>query len=244
MIRIGSPRSVVAAMTQGPLCSQSSQSEMKHLAISILQGLRTSQTSHFLLHVFSNNGCFLWEWIRYLIFGRDSLSAFHNLRKNLIGVVFDSAPAYYDGKVDSLQSALQFVSPPTERDYLLNITKSIDVNAMMHRFNDFWSGLCNDSSEIPQLYLYSMWDRLASAKRIEELIVHRKKMVGKENIIWNRVFLDSEHCCHLLKYPEDYDALIKIFLSFCTSQIYGACCDDNIENDSSTESSARLSSKL
>mmetsp|Transcript_16221 Transcript_16221/g.35055 ORF Transcript_16221/g.35055 Transcript_16221/m.35055 type:complete len:284 (-) Transcript_16221:809-1660(-) len=237
--RIASPRSVVAAMTKGP-SGHSSQLEMEQLAINILQELQTIQPPYFTLHLFSNNGCFLWEWIRYLLFGQDSpLSCadsnvdVHNLRLKLVGVVFDSAPAYYDGNTDTLESALHYVSSSTERNNLLEITKSLDVNVVKQRFDNFWSSLCNDSTDIPQLYLYSQCDKLASAEHLEKLIAHRKEFMG-ERKIWKHMFLDSEHCCHILKYPEEYDELIKQFLSFCTSQIGGACVD--AENDFSRRS--------
>ena len=218
LIRISSPRSVVDAMTEGP-SSSSQSSEMRNLAINTLKELQSLQPPFIIFHIFSNNGCFFWEWIRYLLFDneQDSISSANidvqGLRQKIVGVVFDSAPAYYDGKVHILQSALDYVSPETERNHLVNITKSLNPNVVQQRFRNFWNGMYNDSTNIPQLYLYSQCDKLASAEHIEQLIAHRKDMVGKRKI-WKHMFLNSDHCCHLLKYPEEYQGLIKCFVSF------------------------------
>ena len=123
LIRISSPRSVVDAMTEGPSSSSSQSSEMINLAINTLKELQSLQPPFIIFHIFSNNGCFFWEWIRYLLFDneQDSISSANidvqGLRQKIVGVVFDSAPAYYDGKVHILQSALDYVSPETERNH-------------------------------------------------------------------------------------------------------------------------------
>ncbi|KAL7543395.1 hypothetical protein ACHAXR_013321 [Thalassiosira sp. AJA248-18] len=212
LIRIGSPRSVVAAMTEGPSYGQSSKSEMKHLAINILQELQTKQPPHFVLHIFSNNGCFLWEWMRFLLYENDaplpSAAGYnidiHNLRGKLIGIIFDSAPAHYNGNTDTLQSALHYVSSVTERNHLMNVTKSLDAQVTKQRFDNFWNSLCNGMIDTPQMHLYSQSDKLASAKQLEKLIAYREKN-AREGKIWKHMFEDSEHCCHLMKYPEEYD---------------------------------------
>ena len=230
IIRIGSPRSVIAAMTEGPN-SKPSQSEMKHLAINTLREIQTMQPPHFIIHVFSNNGCFLWEWMRSLLLEQasalssaddSSIDLFHNLRQKLFGIIFDSGPAHYDGKTASLLSALQFVSPESERNILLGTAQSLDDNVVKKRFDEFWSGLCNDSTGIPQMYMYSQCDLLAPMMQLEKLIAHREKILRRDVVIRKHMFLDSEHCCHLLKYPEEYEVLVKQFLSLCTKK-----CDDN-----------------
>ena len=219
LIRIASPRSVIEAMTEGPSSSSSQSLEIKNLAINTLQELQTLQPPCIIFHIFSNNGSFLWEWIRYLLFDeQESLSSSANidvqcLSQKIIGVIFDSAPAYYDGKVHTLQSALDYVSPETERKHLLKVTKSLNPNIVRQRFRNFWNGMYNDLTNIPQLYLYSQCDELASAEHIDQLIVHRKDLVGKRKI-WKHMFLNSDHCTHLLKYPEEYQGLVKCFVSF------------------------------
>ena len=225
IIQIASPKSIVTTMSEGPSYSQpSSSSEMQHLAINTLKELQALQPPYFIIHIFSNGGCFLWECIRYILYEQDTLqqlSSTHNsidvsnLQQKLIGVIFDSAPGYYDGRIDDLQSALEYVSSDIERKDLLTMTKSLDQNVVHQRFTEFWNGLSNDSTNIPQLYLYSQYDHLTSVKHIEMLIECRKDLIGMKGKIWKHPFLDSEHCCHLLKYPQEYSKSIKEFLAFC-----------------------------
>lgn len=213
VIRIGSPQSLLNAMTMGP---QSSSEKSSSLTISLLTEIQSLQPPYFVIHIFSNNGCFLWEWIRYLLFESSSLDLTtvdtHNLRRKLIGVVFDSAPVYYDGKIDGLQSALQYI-PKKEKDHILQVAYTIDTHLLKQRFHEFWNGLCNDTIHIPQLYMYSTSDELASATEIERLIQYRKR----SNIVWKHNFTDSEHCGHILKYPELYHEKVEQFLDFCTT---------------------------
>lgn len=232
VIGIGSPRSVVAAMTEGPTYCQTSQSDMKSLAITLLRELQTIQPPHFVFHIFSNNGCFLWEWIRFLLFEQSSSSScfdstvdIHNLKRKLIGVVFDSAPAYYDGKIDTLRSALRYVPSSMERKHLLKIASTLDPRMVKQRFDDFWSGLCNDSTDTPQIYIYSQNDQLASAKEIDRLIAFRRDTIERRKI-WKHVFLRSEHCGHIQSHPEVYSGVIKQFLSFCVGQGRDMLCQD------------------
>ncbi len=231
IVRIGNPRSVMAALTEGPYSdiTSSSQSEMKNLSINLLQELRTLQPPQIVIHLFSNNGCFLWEWVRHVLFEQQDLSSSadfdsaldaQNLKQKLIGVIFDSAPAYYDGNTSAIQSAFQYLDSPTEKDRLLEIAKTLDPRAVKERFDSYWNGLRSDSTNTPQLYLFSERDALSSAQHIQELIAYRIDVLGKKNI-WKQKFPDSEHCAHLLKYPLEYQESVYQFLSFCeNNQFY------------------------
>jgi hypothetical protein len=235
VIRVGSPQSVLNAMTMGPTADptiiQSSSEMLSSLAISLLTEILSLQAPYFAIHIFSNNGCFLWEWIRYLLFDIDEQSSsldlstadIYNLRRKLIGVIFDSAPVYYNGNIVGLPSALRYI-PTKEKDHLLQIASTIDTHLIKRRFDEFWNGLCNDTTNTPQLYMYSSSDELASAKEIERLIQYRSNLKegSGSNIVWKYNFTDSEHCGHILKYPDVYYGKVKQFLDFCTNRRY---CD-------------------
>ena len=228
LIRIASPASVIHAMINGPPPSNtdigdvddnddnSSSSEMKHIAINTLQHIQQLQPPHFIVHIFSNNGCFLWEWIRYMLFHKSS----YNLQNKLLGIIFDSAPAYFHGKVDGLQSALEYVGDKEQRDKLIKLARSLDTNRVKRRHNKFWNGLRNDtygSENIPQLYLYSDCDKLANVKYLEELIAYRRQQMSGKERVWSRKFVGSSHCGHLKKYPTLYEESVGNFLEFCTA---------------------------
>lgn len=232
LIRIASPASVIHAVVDGPpdpntdilddahgndhnMCSSL---EMKHLAINTLQHIQQSQPPHFIIHIFSNNGCFLWEWIRYILFHQSNTFA---LKNKLLGIIFDSAPAYFHGKIDDLQSALEYVDNIEQRDKLIKMARSLNRDQVKHRHNQFWNGLCNDTyalDNVPQLYLYSDCDKLANVRYLEELIAHRRQQTtsGKERV-WSHKFVGSSHCGHLKKYPIVYEQSVRNFLEFCTT---------------------------
>jgi hypothetical protein len=232
IVRIGNPQSVLVALTDGPSSdknsSTTSQSELKHLAINLLQELHTLQPPQIVLHLFSNNGCFLWEWVRHLLFEQQDVSSScfdsaidaQNLKQKLIGVIFDSAPAHYHGNTSAIPSAFQYLDSPIEKDHLLGIAKDLDPQVVKQRFDSYWNGLRSDSTNIPQLYLFSESDALSSAQHIEELIGFRIDVLGKRNI-WKHKFSNSDHCAHLLKNPSVYEESVNLFLRFC---IDNHCC--------------------
>lgn len=232
LIRIASPESVLHAMVDGPPVpnahidaevdsndrnNNKSASEMEHIAINTLQHIQKLQPPHFIIHIFSNNGCFLWEWIRYILFFHESN---YNLQDKLIGIIFDSAPAYFHGKIDGLQSALEYVGNKEQRDKLINMARSLNPNQVKHRHDEFWNGLRDDtygSEHVPQLYLYADNDPLANVKYLEELIAYRRQQISRKERIWSRKFVASSHCGHLKKYPTEYEQFVRGFLEFCTS---------------------------
>lgn len=225
LIRIPSPAAVVHATVDGPPSpstdleenkSGDSSSEMKNMAINTLQHIQQLQPPHFIIHVFSNNGCFLWEWMRYVLFHQ---SWSYNLKNSFIGIIFDSAPAYFHGKIDVLLSALQHVDNKEQRDKLINTARSLDPNHVKRRHSEFWNGLCNDtytSENVPQLYLYSDCDPLTNVKYLEALIAHRRQQIsGEKKLVWSHKFVGSSHCGHLKKYPVKYEQSVGNFLEFC-----------------------------
>ncbi len=229
VIRIPSPAAVLHAMADGPSSPNTAldhklddngrntcSSEMKNIAVNTLQHIRQIQPPHFIIHIFSNNGCFLWEWMRYILFHQSS----YNLKNKLFGIIFDSAPAYFHGKIDGLLSALQHVGNKEQRGELINTARSLDSNQVKRRHNEFWNGLCNDtytSENVPQLYLYSDSDPLANMKYLEELIAHRRQQISGEELVWSNTFVGSSHCGHLKKYPAEYEQSVGNFIECCTA---------------------------
>lgn len=208
----GKHHSIDKLVTRQP----SSMLEMERLAIDTLQELQTLQCPRFIVHSFSNGGCFLWEWLRHMLFEQTPSSPVYSgidtlrLRQKLAGLVFDSAPAYYEIKMLTLESVLEHV-PSEEKERLLKTAKSFNKDAVGRRFDEYWSTLMSDQNDHPQFYLYSECDHLTCAKELEDLIRHRESLLGKGKISSHK-FLDSKHCSHLLKHPEEYKRLIQQFI--------------------------------
>jgi hypothetical protein len=242
MIRVASPESVIAAIQQGPgnpqLKSDTNTQpctgylqpsvQTKDLclqAFDVLHELQSRQCPQFVVHMFSNGGCFLWEWIAHILTQQhqsinwnDSSIDVRALRGRLIGCVFDSSPANYEGRPDGIVAVLQHVTPMTERNRLLEIAKRVDASAVNKRHDEFWNKMtCDRHLGAPELYLYSNNDKLTAHKPLQKLIEKRVEVLGKENVLAHN-FIDSEHCAHLLKYPEQYDSELRKFVAMCSSK--------------------------
>lgn len=193
---------------------------MKYLAINTLQHIQQLQPPHFIVHIFSNNGCFLWEWIRYILLHQSH--TYNHLQNKLIGIIFDSAPAYYHGKIGyDLLSALEYVDNKEQRDKLIKMARTFNPNRVKRRHDEFWNGLYNASvNDVPQLYLFSDCDKLCNVKYLEELIAHRRQQMSGKERVWSHKFVGSSHCGHLKKYPTVYELAVGNFLEFCGADGY------------------------
>jgi hypothetical protein len=243
LVRIAPPESVITATASGPSFKMSGGGDdshtssvntvrpsdaskniiMERLANDTLQELQSRQTPHFIVHVFSNGGCFLYEWMRYILTTKQSSPQHsnidaHDLKQKLIGLVFDSAPAYYGERTDGLEAALQFVSPAEERDRLIGLARALDPNDVKCRHHQFWTNQSNDATMVPQLYLYSRKDHLTSYKPLEKLIDDKQVLLGGERTVWKHDFVDSDHVGHLLKYPDEYERITAQFTGFCVNR--------------------------
>lgn len=197
--------------------------------------------SSFYFHGFSNGGCFVWEKLRQiLLFAPPSIAVesdasfqhaertakvssadttadiLSSLRDKLAGVVFDSSPI---AELNRLDEALKHCSW-IERanvirycglDYMF-MKDDPDIQARVQRRTDAYvTGLREDPLLIPQLYLYCRDDPLAPAPLIDELVAHRRGVVGSDRVI-RRVWDKSVHCSHLLKHPQEYTAAVEAFV--------------------------------
>ena len=204
-------------------------------AVDILQEITDRGHPHFIIHNFSNGGCFLYEKICQILAyklpvveEKDNRSHDINinpLKEKLIGVVFDSSPAAYHTRLDILDSAIMHV-PIVERLQLkLQMLsqqwirgKEMTFETIKRRSNDYWNTLMCDTWDIPQLYIYSKVDNLTDWEELEKLIIHRRGHFG-EHMIHSLRFEDSLHCCHLLRYPTEYKGATESFLELCINRL-------------------------
>lgn len=166
--RIATPTMVYESVFQLPLereitYESSPPSTMRGLAVDVLQQVSLSDSPCFLVHAFSNGGCFLWEQIRDV---RHSFIGNGGTRlPNLIGVVFDSCPG---SKLHYIDRALQYCSFSERVQVAINIgirrywflhSKPVEEE-IRQRTESYREKLRNDASITPQLYIYSRDDPL------------------------------------------------------------------------------------
>jgi Eukaryotic protein of unknown function (DUF829) len=193
---------------------------MQELGWDVVETLLHSQCSLVIFHGFSNGGCFLWEQIKNILNttpdDHDTNIILQSLRSKIVGVVFDSSPAYFHPKDhNKLDDALQYCRWQ-ER---LQIT----LHQWMHpvrpqdattRATTYWEKMRNDPWEIRQLYLYSTDDALTPYQPLEELIHHRQQLFGTHRIL-AKSWISSPHCTHLMTHQDDYQDAVTSFLHLC-----------------------------
>ena len=207
---IAPPTSILQAsrMEDAPL--------MREIALRIRHKLLSAQhmLAGFVIHSFSNGGCFLYEIIKKSLYRRD-----FNLEIPLVGTIFDSSPAFYSGADEtSLQRAMAFTS---RLDRWQLWWRSLfetheQKNTRILRAVNYWRWLREDQSPIPQLYLFSDVDDLAPLEPLTDLIEYRKKTFAAP--IFSCKFHMSPHCCHLLTQPYMYALVLRGFLNVCKSK--------------------------
>ena len=213
---------------------------MRDTAEEILLRLGRSR-GPFVVHVFSNGGAFLWEEIRSLLRGDDgspatSSSAPPSSPRSLVGVVFDSAPAFYPGAMESLHAVLQHVPDDEgERTDAYRMIEAVRSQTGPEAFEEmlrdsaatYWEGMKSDgfgegdaavaaAAAVPQLYLYSEADELARSGPIDDLVRHRRTLCGGDDgLVQAARFRASSHCAHLRKDPVAYRTALEGFLDRC-----------------------------
>ncbi len=75
---------------------------------------------------------------------------------------------------------------------------------------------------LPTLFIYSKNDKLIAPENISKFI-KEKKQLYPNSYLKSIVYDDPEHCMIYLKYPNEYECLIKEHIQICL-------CHSNIEN--------------
>lgn len=217
-----------------------SSSMMQDLAFDILMKVKQSACETFFFHAFSNSGCFVWEQVRQLLdttsydgenLGSypsdgglivpegDDQKGFASLRNRLAGVVFDSCPGT---KLHLIGQALKYCTW-IERLKVVRLIgfnniflphRSASQRKIMQREEAYVTSLKYDKWNVPQLYLYSCSDPLIHFPSLDELVRYRMAVckLGKNNLVFRRVWPNSPHCAHLLKHPAEYKAAVNDFV--------------------------------
>ena len=240
IVQIASPLMVVKAATGlneekgasvAPTSTTSTSKKpncIRELALDTLDQVEKSQCAGFVFHAFSNGGAFLWEEIRSVLRrsrgtsssdnGNNYVGEFYSTRNKLVGLVFDSAPAYYADQ-DTLMKALSYATAEEQEEGRALIEKAkyemgddAFSKSKRQRAYQYWQGMLDDDTKVPHLYIYSKTDPLTSFKKLDELIDQRRTRFGDEAVS-SLCFDDSPHCCHFLKHPVQYQTALERFLT-------------------------------
>lgn len=211
---------------------------MQDLAWNVVNEMHQSESPALIFHAFSNGGLFLWEQVNRIlalseedsesrepsqqskrtadeVSNDQSRENIKNVRGRVAGVIFDSCPSR---ELQLIDKAMVFCKPWDRFMVLLENGAShaflhhpIYENRAIKRSEDYYNGLKDDPWNLPQLYLYSKNDQFIPHQVIDELIARRKEMVGDDRI-WSKLWDESQHCAHLLHYPEEYKNIVVAFL--------------------------------
>lgn len=209
------------------------QSKMPDWAWHITDIIHQRQPECFVMHVFSNGGCFVWEMMNRLWEHHASSSTnksddledastaqmLQHQQSICIGVIFDSCPAWFGDNPKGLWAVLQ-TCPPEDLQAVVELygehaLQNLDKNLCRQRNQEYLDCLAQCAPMIPQLYLYSHDDLFANATYITKLIERRRRKRRQQcsaPTIMVQQWERSQHCAHLRKHPEDYQRAIQQFV--------------------------------
>lgn len=205
---------------------------MQDWAWKVLGEIYSSRAEIFMLHVFSNGGCFLWESLCQILFlsknhkdcNPEIAAVLGGLSTKCKGVVFDSCPCWFGSKRTSkLSQALQHCSKEEKQRVVSIFGERIFTvdNDILNRNVEYFHNLTECPFDIPQLYLYSKNDDLCNHEYITRLIKVRRSR-QKHPILW-KVWDQSIHCAHLREHRKDYEKIIMEFVQqiniFCQARL-------------------------
>lgn len=213
---------------------------MQRHAWSLLQEVHHRKSSYILFYAFSNGGCFVWQEVRRILqaaaqtsegsakesstvlgMGEGQRSQLTTIRQRMAGVVFDSCPSR---QLSQMGFALAYctwkerfaVAKAYGMDvvFLPPLASQSKKNVANMRSVAYYRGLKEDPWELPQLYLYSQNDMLIPSTVVEELVEHRRDLLGADRILSHK-WTNSRHCAHYVDHPKEYESTVDSFLELC-----------------------------
>jgi len=161
-----------------------------------------------IIHAFSNGGAFVVERMESLIENRKDDAEIQFFAERLRGEVFDSAPAYptKDNGMNALKASIRnpmLQIPVMAVLYLWGML----LPSSIRKWFAFWNHIETSKTCKRQAFIYSANDRLTAASPLEDLIVKRQELLGKENLLVKKLD-DSPHVMHLRTDPEGYNNFV------------------------------------
>ncbi|XP_060629353.2 transmembrane protein 53 [Anolis sagrei] len=166
-------------------------------------------------HVFSNGGVMFYRYIVELL---HSQQEFQHLR--VVGAVFDSAPGRKNlrGALRAMSVILASYNVCVKYSLMLTfVILAVTLRIVLYPFSRFvhethYDALLKQSSQWPELYLYSKADPVILASDVENMVEARRQ----HHVLVKAVdFTDSNHVSHLRAYPTSYMTQCTSFLYSC-----------------------------
>ncbi|KDD75403.1 DUF829 hypothetical protein [Helicosporidium sp. ATCC 50920] len=185
----------------------------KFHAISLLEFLKEQDIlpqRKIILYAFSNGGSYIVEQLYQLSQDNSECEGYAFLSSRVAGIVFDSAPAFPDGR--TMRAATHSITreQPFSSRVLLYSWAQRRLHGLLRgsHAEQFWA-VMERMDWGPLLFLYGRADTASEAHRID-LLVQRKREQGIE--VDAQCWPDSGHIEHLRKHPEEYVQKLIAFL--------------------------------
>ena len=210
---------------------------VQDVAWHVLAEIEKQQSCGWIFHGFSNGGAFIWEQIRVIMnhykklqqqqpeqSELSSLSSsdgtrqrLEHLESQILGVAFDSAPCWFGFKPSPFRSLLNYCSWQDKLKLMVRVGPSVfsdePPEELIWRSHQYFDHIQNDTLDVPQLFINSKDDPLASYRHIEKLVQERKQRQSKP--VFQKTWEKSTHCAHLKSFPKEYQEEVEVFSAAC-----------------------------
>ncbi|XP_066932532.1 transmembrane protein 53-B-like [Clytia hemisphaerica] len=136
-------------------------------------------------------------------------------KPNICGVIYDSATVE-SGNAHQFANGMRGNSTGALSNMVFNVLgKMVYAYAVrtskMHNYGPEF--LRNIPVMLPQMFLSSENDKIASIESVRNFVEHQKEMGVP--LLKSKVWENSDHVLHYRKYPEEYKALVDGFMKEC-----------------------------
>eukprot|EP01025_Chloroclados_australasicus_P061221 TRINITY_DN8014_c0_g1_i3.p1 TRINITY_DN8014_c0_g1~~TRINITY_DN8014_c0_g1_i3.p1 ORF type:complete len:257 (-),score=30.81 TRINITY_DN8014_c0_g1_i3:268-1038(-) len=160
------------------------------------------QDRKIVLMAFSNNGAVLIEKYNKLLLDKK----YEKVSKNMVGIVYDSAPAYMH--LEKGAEAIRKATPSFILGWMISICFYIAAFFISWRPAQFWKNINEPLPNMPYLFLYCKNDELVDVNKLEEVVSN----FSKQNRVVVKGWDESKHCAHLVYHKEEYTNSLNNFL--------------------------------
>jgi len=187
------------------------------LATELLRKVQLNDPQHFVIHVFSNGGAFVFCAVRMAM---EREPQFHDLKSKLCCLVMDSLPSRVPRVIWA--PYLAFLMQEKDDSWYQSMKLMLwsvyfsGISLLKYPWEGdpmgWYSPLMRSlPTDVPELYLYSEGDKLVSYVEIQEFILFRKQN-GAQCREYN-FGKDSPHVNHFGIFPAMYETQLRTFLT-------------------------------